>query len=362
MHATSPELVEQANKLTDALMEKLHSNGIFYLHQLEALSMHGQLNDVLDCLGVSNKITETFEKLVAMERREHAFMSFMMSLSGSLASMESMCVNYGLAAALVLTMTFANFGALTSDDWKEFLKRVTIHTMRCQEQARTDCEPTGMEPTPNTLLDYTRPVLCLDALNELAEDYALDLNGTRLECCLETIKCVTDASYRWELAFTWGNGGSTALLLLVVLFTSWLYITLNATKANTSRWAEAKLLSDRLRQEFLILHALFAFGMVLAFIGMGSVMIVKVTTYGMSWVVNCIIVVASIITTAFAIKCLWEINQVNKAVDEMRTDSLDPSEQSISPKPVKRQQTRSNNSASARSDSSEPGVMMNAKL
>lgn len=46
----------------------------------------------------------------------------------------------------------------------------------------------------------------------------------------------------------------------------------------------------------------------------------------------------------------------------MRTDSLDPSEQSISPKPVKRQQTRSNNSASARSDSSEPGVMMNAKL
>lgn len=356
VHNTSPELVEKANKLTGELMEKLQSNGIFYLHQLEALSMHGQLNDVLDCVGVSNKITETFEKLVAMERREHAFMSFMMSLSGSLASMEAMCVNYGLAAALVLTMTFANFGSVTSEDWIEYLKRVEIHTMHCQKLARIDCEPTGMIPAPNTLLDYSRPAYCMDALNEFSEDYATNLNGTELECCINTVKCIVDSSFKTEMAFTWGNGGSTAVLLLVTLFTSWLYITLNATKANTSRWAESKLLSDRLRQEFLILHALFAFGMVLAFIGMGSVMRVKVTTYGMSWVVNCIVLLASLITTGFAIKCLWEINQVNKAVDEMRTDSLDPSEQSMSPKPIKRQQTRSNNSASARSKHSDSGA------
>ena len=362
VHATSPELIEKASKLTHELMEKLHSNGIFYLHQLEALSMHGQLNDVLDCIGVSNKITETFEKLVAMERREHAFMSFMMSLSGTLASMEAMCVNYGLAAALVLTMTFANFGSVTSEDWIEHLKRIEIHTMSCQKQARTDCEPTGMELSPNTLLDYTRPVYCMDALNEFSEDYATNLNGTDLECCTKTIRCIVDSSFNTEMAFTFGNGGSTAVLLLVVLFTSWLYITLNATKANTSRYAEARLLSERLRQEFLILHILFAVGIVLAFIGMGAVMTVKVTTLGMSWVVRAGGTVAFIVTTGFAIKCLWEISQVNKSVDEMRTDSLDPSEQSMSPKPLKRQQTRSSNRASTGSGRSEPGAMMNTEL
>ena len=334
VHATSPELIEKASKLTHELMEKLHSNGIFYLHQLEALTMHGQLNDVLDCLGVSNKITETFEKLVAMERRGHAFASFMMSLSGTLASMESMCVNYGLAAALVLTMTFANFGSVTSEDWIEYLKRIEIHTMRCQKQARIDCEPTGMEPSPNTLLDHKRPAYCMDALNELSDDYATNLNGTELECCIKTVECIVDSSFNTEMAFTWGNGGSTAVLLLVVLFTSWLYITLNATKANTSRYAEADLLCQRLRQEFLALHVLFALGMVLAFVGMGAAMAVKVTTLGLNSTVLSISVCVFFSTIGFAIKCLWEIYQVNKSVDEMRADSLDPSEQSMSLKAI----------------------------
>ena len=355
-HDKPMEMDNQVDKLTSELLEKLKSNGIYYLPQLEALSMHNQLNDVLDCIGVTNKITETFEKLVAMERRQHAFTSFMMSLSGTLASMESMCVNYGLAAALVLTMTFANFGSVTSEDWIEYLKRIEVHTIRCQDMARSDCEPEGLQPTPNTLLDYSRPAYCMEALNELSDDYAINLNGTDLECCIKAVQCIVDSSFNTEMAFTFGNGGSTAVLLLVVLFTSWLYITLNATKANTGRYAEAKLLSERLRQEFLILHVLFASGMVLAFIGMGAVMTVKVTTYGMSWTVISICTIAFFITTGFAVKCLWEINQVNKAVDEMRIDDLDPSEQAMSQN-SKRQ--RSNDSAGNSTTRRESSMMNN---
>ena len=59
------ELEAKANDLAKVLLEQLHGHGIYYLAQLQALSMHGQLADVLDCVGVSMQITETFDRLAA---------------------------------------------------------------------------------------------------------------------------------------------------------------------------------------------------------------------------------------------------------------------------------------------------------
>ena len=153
------DLEAEADALAKVLLGKLHQNGIYYLVQLQALSMHGQLDEVLECVGVSMKITETFDRLVALDRRKDKVISFLMSLSGNLASMDAMCTNYGLAAALVLTMTFANFGSITHEDWMEYRRNVILHVPKCQELGKTNCVPEGLQKSDNIMLDYTRPAL-----------------------------------------------------------------------------------------------------------------------------------------------------------------------------------------------------------
>ena len=317
------ELEAKANDLAKGLLEKLHGHGIYYLAQLQALSMHGQLADVLGCVGVSMQITETFDRLSARNRRKHKVISFLMSLSGNLASMEAMCVNYGLAAALVLTMTFANFGSITHEDWMEYRRNVALHTPKCQALGETNCAPEGIQKSDNIMLDYSRPAFCLTALNTLIEDPAANLTGTDEECCIEVVKCIADKGFEVELFFGFGNGGGTAILLLVVLFTSWLFISLNATKANINRYAEASVLRDRLRQEFLVLQLLFSIGMIFAFAGMGAVMVLKAETYGISWMLYIIFICALFCSVGFALKTLWEIFHINREIDIMRSDATD---------------------------------------
>ena len=317
------ELEAKANDLAKVLLEQLHGHGIYYLAQLQALSMHGQLADVLDCVGVSMQITETFDRLAARNRRKHKVISFLMSLSGNLASMEAMCTNYGLAAALVLTMTFANFGSITHEDWMEYRRNVALHTPKCQALGEANCAPKGIQKSDNIMLDYSRPVFCLTALNTLIDDPAANLTGTDEECCTEVVKCIADKGFEVELFFGFGNGGGTAILLLVVLFTSWLFISLNATKANINRYAEASVLRDRLRQEFLVLQLLFSIGMIFAFAGMGSVMVLKSETYGISWMLYIIFIAALICSVGFALKTLWEIFHINREIDVMRSDAKD---------------------------------------
>ena len=150
----------------------------------------------------------------------------------------------------------------------------------------------------------------------------MNLSGTHHECCIGTLKCIADASFGVELAFSIGNGAGTAVLLLVVLFSSWLYITLNATKANTNRYREARALSERLRQEFLALQFLFSIGMILAYFGIGAVMTMKVTTRSQSWFLMFLTIIMATATAGFALKCLWEILHINKAVDKMRVDKV----------------------------------------
>lgn len=313
------ELDKESHALAEKLLGKLKDHGVYYKHQVQALAMMPDeaLNAVLECTAVTHKITEAFDRLSAMERRKNKVRSFFLSLSGSLKSMESMCANYGLAAALVLTMTFANFGAVQEDDWNAYDKQIAIH--ECQPLIDETCLASTTQRA-NTHLDYSRPVYCLDALTELHEDPAMNLNGTEMECCIPVIHCVRDATFRVMVAFNIGNGGATAVLLLVVLFTAWLYISLNATKANTDRWSEAKKLSDRLCQEFLFLQIFFIVGMFLAYLGIGATMVLKVSTMGQSWTITLIITFSCLAAPGFAAKCLWEIHQTNTEIDQLRSD------------------------------------------
>jgi len=152
----------------------------------------------------------------------------------------------------------------------------------------------------------------------LIAEPSLNLTAAGQGCCIEPIECVLDASWAKNAWFAIGNGGATAVLMLTVLFTSWLYISLNATKANKSRWPEARVLVKRLRQEFLILHVLFIVGITLAYLGMYSVMCAKVTHRSLSWVVFSQMLASGVVAGLLFFKCLWEIHQVNVAVEKLR--------------------------------------------
>jgi hypothetical protein len=62
-------------------------------------------------------------------------------LAGNFEAMKSLCANYGLAAALILTMAFANYSALDSKAWTDY-KGVWITSNYCQDLARQSCNST----------------------------------------------------------------------------------------------------------------------------------------------------------------------------------------------------------------------------
>ena len=311
---------KDAGRLSKNLLEKLHENGIYRKSQVESLAKLGKLNEVLESLGVTDAIVEWFdvsEYRTRLSQHRHELSgwlaSFLMALAGDLQSMEAMCANYGLAAALVLTMTFANFGSITTEDWNNFLARIVLP--QCQKHAKKACEG---EPSPNYLYDHNQPLYCITALQDLVEDPNLDLAASEHACCVDTIKCIMDKAWPVELAFAVGNGGGTAILLLVVLFTSWLYISLNATRANKDRWPEAKVLTERLSQEFLFLNIMFVVGISLAYYGMYAVLCAKVTKVNLSWGVSWVFWISFMLAGVLFVKVIVEIYMINQRVDDIR--------------------------------------------
>ena len=110
----------------------------------------------------------------------------------------------------------------------------------------------------------------------------------------------------------------SALLLLAVLFTSWLYISLHTTKANKNRWPEARELTMRLRHEFLVLNVMFVSGIALAYYGMYAVMCTKVTHRGLSWAVQWEFVGSAVVAALLLFKVAWEIKMINHKVEKLR--------------------------------------------
>ena len=292
-------------QLVQSLRAKCKENAVFYEDQLQSLSHLGKLNDVLGCVMVSSLITEEFDNRVAIKRSKKPIRSWFYSLAGSLQAMEAMCVNYGVCSALVLTMTFANFGSITNDDWDEYMINVQVPAKGCLSSS--------------TCADNS---ICKRALHLVVAEPWTNLSATDppMACCNEVIQCAEDALFWTDLGYTLGNGGGSACLLLDVLFSSWLYIALYATKVNRNRWLEVKRLTSRLNGEFLILQGTFVVGMVLAGIGNANVMIVKVTDDKMSWVSFGISMVSGLLFIFMLSKICIEITKVNSFVDKLRAN------------------------------------------
>ena len=312
---------EQANPLKDEVLARFHENAVFTHGQLENLSHHGDLRSVLECAGIADAITEYFDRKVARIARKRgtkrSLYEFWFDLAGTLESMKQVCIHYGLVAALILSMTFANFGSITKDDWLAFLG-LSLQESTCQRLAQSEYGGScGVdEITPNHLGWQT--LYCHEALDMLIKNPTLNLTAAGKDCCIPVIECAKKLNWNMECLYTVGCGGGSAVLLLVVLFASWLYISIHAAKVNSARAEEEKLLVSRLRQEFLLLHFLFFLGLVGAYSGITAVMCIKVTTLNLSYLVWLLILAGGAFALILMIKCIWEIRKIKVAVGNAR--------------------------------------------
>jgi hypothetical protein len=107
-------------------------------------------------------------------------------------------------------------------------------------------------------------------------------------------------------------------MLLVVLFSAWLYISLHASSANRERFEEAKLLRERFKDEFVIVHFLFFLGVIFGFVGIIAVISLKVGTLALSWTAWGITLSAAILAIFLFVKCPLEVYWLNQTIDQQR--------------------------------------------
>ena len=131
-----------SSETAQALLQKLHEHGLYTMGQLEACALHGKLAKDLGSVGYSESIAEFFDKAKfhsrESETRWKEIKSFFFSLAGNLSAMETVCINYAVAAALILTMTFGNYSSVDNDAWVGF-RRVMLTSGRCQAIAHASC-------------------------------------------------------------------------------------------------------------------------------------------------------------------------------------------------------------------------------
>jgi len=211
-------------------------------------------------------------------------------LAGNYEAMKNLCANYGLAAALILTMAFANYSSLDADAWMHY-QRVWMTSEECQVLARQSCNST-IKVTDQTRLGGTG--LRSSAWTQGAEYYCTDVfhewtmkdggnpflsfKGTDKECCAATIKCAMVSSWNLEASFIAGNGAGSMLLLMTVLYATLLHIVVQGTVANPKKDDEIEMVQKNLQIPFLFLHILFFVGLGFAFFGLIAVMSIRIST------------------------------------------------------------------------------------
>ena len=137
------------------------------------------------------------------------------------------------------------------------------------------------------------------------------------------LECAKNSKWNLELAYTVGCGGASAAMLLVVLFSAWIFISLHASSANRGRSEEANLLRDQFKDEFVIVHVLFFFGVIFGFVGSIAVISLKVGTLALSWTAWGITVFAAILAIILFVKCPWEVYKLNQTIDKKRDFNKD---------------------------------------
>ena len=246
-------------------------------------------------------------------------------LAGNYEAMKSLCANYGLAAALILTMAFANYSALDSKAWEDYQK-VWITSDDCQEFARQSCNSTIKVASQTRLSGvglrqsgWTQGAefYCTDVFHEWTKDGGnpfLSYKGTDKECCSETIRCAMISSWNLEASFIAGNGAGSMLLLMTVLYATLLHIVVQGTIADPKKEAQLKIVQSNLQVPFLFLHVLFFAGLGFAFFGIIAVMSIRISTPFFSAASYGIGLAAAVLASTLILVSFFEVLKVNRNI------------------------------------------------
>ena len=279
------------------------------------------LYDILECKGAAEAISKYYDNLKALkESLAPKWKSIELALTGELESMDAFLMNIGLAAALIAGASISNFSSITKEDWLAYLP-LALREEACQAKAMALCGDEALSPDH---LGWA-PLYCQAAVDLLIETPHMDLMDTSaypdhqdLSCCIEALECAKISKWNLECAYTIGCGGASAAMLLVVLFSAWIYIALHASSANRERSEEAKLLRDQFKEEFVIVHVLFFFGVIFGFVGIIAVISLKVGTLALSWTAWGITLFAAILAIILFVKCPYEVYRLNQTIDTKR--------------------------------------------
>ena len=315
------ERTDSKQSLEVQLHERLSDHAIYSHKQLEDVAMQAGgvalLYEILVCKGAAEAISKYFDNHKALkESLAPKWVSISLALSGELEKMDAFLMNYGLAAALITGATMANFASITKEDWLAYLP-LALRAEYCQAKAKALC---GLEALSPDHLGW-EPLYCQAAIDKLIETPHMKLMNTTdpdLSCCIEALECAKYSKWNLELSYTVGCGVASAAMLLVVLFSAWLYISLHASSANRERFEEAKLLRERFKEEFVMLHLLFFFGVIFGFVGIIAVLSLKVATLALSWTAWGITFFAGILAIFLFFKCPWEVYWLNQTIDKQR--------------------------------------------
>ena len=319
------ELPQQASKLSRELRDHLFNHAIYTHKQLEDVAMQAGgvalLREILVCKGAAEAISKYYDNLNALkESFAPKWKSIELALTGDLESMDAFLMNFGLAAALIGGAAMSNFTSITKDDWFAYLPLALLEKA-CQAKAKALC---GLEALSPDQLGW-EPLYCQEAVDLLIETRTIDLMNASaypdhpdLSCCMEALECAKTSKWNLECAYTIGCGGASAAMLLVVLFSAWIYISLHASSANRGRSEEANLLRDQFKDEFVIVHVLFFLGVIFGFVGIIAVISLKVGTLALSWTAWGITLCAAILAIFLFFKCPWEVYWLNQTIDKKR--------------------------------------------
>ena len=257
-------------------------------------------------------------------------------LAGNYEAMKSLCQNYGLAAALILTMAFANYSSLDSKAWTDY-KGVWMTSKSCQDFAIKSCN-SSIKVTSQMRLggvgvnraDWTQGAefYCTDVFLEWTKEGGnpfMVIKGTDKECCSETIRCAMLSGWTLELGFIIGNGAGSMLLLMTVLYATLLHIVVQGTSAELNDPGHVETVQKNLEVPFLFLHLLFFVGLGLAFFGIISVMSIRISTPNFSETSYGIGVTAGVLAVILTFVSFFHVLKVNRKINVLKKDKKSPS-------------------------------------
>ena len=335
---------ELSGELSKNLHYRLLDHAIYSHKQLEDVAMQTGgltlLYEILQCKGAAEAITKYYDNLKALKESlgglAGKWKTIELALTGELESLDAFLMNYGLAAALIAGAAMSNFASIAKDDWLAYLP-LALREVACQDLAKEHC---GLEALSPDHLGWG-DLYCKAAVDKLIEDPNMKLTeDSDLSCCIEALECAKTTKWKLELGYTIGCAGASAAMLLVVLFSAWLYIALHASSANRERFDEAKLLRERFKDEIFIVHILFSAGVVFGFVGIVNVISLKVGTLALSWAAFGITVAAAILALVLFVKCPLEVYWLNQTIDEERKFNkkqlVDKYEKALKDAPIKK--------------------------